>query len=319
MLPLDVSAAINIQTQNLLASDPGLAVVWHHLRGLDSAERRFARTLRDTIDQLLNGEDTGRYDWNSLYKTEKTHAGTLVEIKLQREFGFGDGAEMDYRIAGIDVDCKYSQQFGGWMIPPEAQGHLCLLVWANDEQSRWSAGVFRVRDEWLNKGNNRDLKLTVKAQHRDKIAWLWRDAELPENVLLHMDADDRAAVFLSRSGQARLNELFRRVQDRRIGRNVIRTVAQQKDYMKRVRGNGGSRSALRKEGFLIMGEYESHRRIAAKLGVPVPLDGEFVSTRVTEVGPGDPRRSVLLDDRLWARARPGETPAPGPSLPSHTG
>lgn len=318
MLPIDLTAAMNIETQAVLLDDPELAEVWNHLRNLDSAELRFARTLRDTIDQLLNGEDTGRYDWNSLYKTEKTHAGTLVEIKLQREFRFGDGEAMDYRIAGIDVDCKYSQLFGGWMIPPEARGHLCLLVWANDEQSRWSAGVFRVRDEWLNIGNNRDLKLTVKAQHRNKIAWLWRDAELPENVLLHMNPEDRAAVFLQPSGQSRLNELFRRVQDRRIGRNVIRTVAQQKDYMKRVRGNGGSRSALRAEGFLIMGDYESHRRIAAELGVPVPTDGEFVSTRVTEVGPEDGRRSVQLDGRLWARARAGEAPAPGPSLPSHT-
>ncbi|MFB7279922.1 NaeI family type II restriction endonuclease [Streptomyces hydrogenans] len=309
---------MNIDTQAVLLDDPELAAVWNHLRCLDSAESRFARTLRDTIDQLLNGEDTGRYDWKSLYKTEKTHAGTLVEIKLQREFRFGDGTDMDYRIAGVDVDCKYSQQFGGWMIPPEARGHLCLLVWANDEQSRWSAGVFRVRDEWLNNGNNRDLKLTVKAQHRNKIAWLWRDAELPENVLLHMDPADRTAVFLPRSGQARLNELFRRVQNRRIGRNVIRTVAQQKDYMKRVRGNGGSRSALRKEGFLIMGDYESHRRVAAGLGLPLPLEGEFVSARVTEVSPQDARGSVLLDGRLWARARNTDAPAPGPSLPSHT-
>ncbi|MDX2559061.1 NaeI family type II restriction endonuclease [Streptomyces sp. TX20-6-3] len=309
---------MNIQTQALLLEDPELATVWNHLRHLESAQPRFARALRDTIDQLLNGEDTGRYDWNSLYKTEKTHAGTLVEIKLQREFRFDDGIDMDYRIADIDVDCKYSQQFGAWMIPPEARGHLCLLVWANDEKSLWSAGVFRVRDEWLNSGNNRDLKLTVKAQHRDKIAWLWRDAELPENVLLHMDPADRATVFAMKSGQARLNELFRRVQNRRIGRNVIRTVAQQKDYMKRVRGNGGSRSALRKEGFLIMGDYESHRRVAAELGVPVPLEGEFVSTRVVEVGPQDTRRSAMLDARLWARARDDEAPMPGPSLPSHT-
>ncbi|MFE1270202.1 NaeI family type II restriction endonuclease [Streptomyces sp. NPDC058758] len=318
MLPIDIDAAMNVATQAVLLDDPELAAVWNHLRHVNSAESRFARALRDTIDQLLNGEDTGRYDWKSLYKTEKTHAGTLVEIKLQREFKFDDGVDMDYRIAGIDVDCKYSQQFGAWMIPPEARGHLCLLVWANDEQSRWSAGVFRVRDEWLNFGSNRDLKLTVKAQYRDKIAWLWRDAELPENTLLHMDPGDRAAVFLQRSGQARLNELFRRVQNRRISRNVIRTVAQQKDYMKRVRGNGGSRSALRKEGFLIMGDYESHRRVAAGLGVPVPLEGEFVSTRVTEVGPQDTRGAVLLDGRFWARARAADAPAPGPSLPSHT-
>lgn len=60
----------------------------------------------------------------------------------------------------------------------------------------------------------------------------------------------------------------------------MRTVAQQKDYMKRVRGNGGSRSALRAEGILIMGDYASHQRIASELGVPVPREGEFVSARV---------------------------------------
>ncbi|MET9673377.1 NaeI family type II restriction endonuclease [Streptomyces sp. NPDC006482] len=315
---MDVSAALNIQNHALLQEDPELAAVWTHLRDTDSAEQRFARALRDTIDQLLNGEDTGRYDWKSLYKTEKTHAGTLVEIKLQREFRFDDGIDMDYRIDGIDVDCKYSQQFGGWMIPPEARGHLCLLVWADDSKSRWSAGLFRVRDEWLNRGNNRDLKLTVKADHRDKIAWLWRDAELPENVLLHMPAVDRDAVFAHKSGQARLNELFRLAQNRRIGRNVVRTVAQQKDYMKRVRGNGGSRSALRDEGILIMGDYESHRRIASDLGLPVPQEGEFVSTRVVEVPPQSYRPSVTLDGRLWACALPEESFTAAPSLPSHS-
>ncbi|MFE2556924.1 NaeI family type II restriction endonuclease [Streptomyces sp. NPDC059352] len=315
---MDVSAALNIQNRALLQEDPELAAVWAHLQEMDSAEQRFARALRDTIDQLLNGEDTGRYDWKSLYKTEKTHAGTMVEIKLQREFRFDDGIDMDYRIAGIEVDCKYSQKFGGWMIPPEAQDHLCLLVWADDSKSRWSAGLFRVKDEWLNRGNNRDLKLTVKADHRDKIAWLWWDAELPENVLLHMPAADRDAVFAQKSGQARLNELFRRAQNRRIGRNVVRTVAQQKDYMKRVRGNGGSRSALRSEGILIMGDYESHRRIASELGVPVPQEGEFVSTRVVEVSPQSNRRSVTLDGRLWACASPEEGLAAAPSLPSHS-
>lgn len=69
---------------------------------------------------LLDGQHTGRFRWDQLYKTEKAHAGTLIEINLQREFGFGDGLEMDYRIAGIDVDCKFSQTRGAWMIPPEA-------------------------------------------------------------------------------------------------------------------------------------------------------------------------------------------------------
>ncbi|MFF4306415.1 NaeI family type II restriction endonuclease [Streptomyces sp. NPDC001601] len=323
MLPFeeaDIQAATSVALRDMTAlPDPELDQVYEHVRALDPTGRRFATVLRDTIDQLLNGEVTGRYDWKTLFKTEKTHAGTLVEINLQREFRFADGDAMDYQIVGIDVDCKYSQQFGGWMIPPEAVGHLCLLAWADDYRSRWSIGLVRIRAEWLNTGNNRDLKLTIKAAHRDKIHWLWRDEPLPENVLLHMDAADRSVVLAAGSGQQRLNELFRRVQRRRIGRNVVRTVAQQKDYMKRVRGNGGSRSALRPEGILIMGDYASHRMIAGRLGLPLPEEGEFVSARVTPSGPqhGDSPR-VSLDGKEWVLAQPDDLVVPAPALPSHT-
>lgn len=312
----DAFAATRIVHNDLAQHDAELREVHQRISVLDPHGHRFATVLRDTIDMLLNGEVTGRYDWKSLFKTEKTHAGTLVEINLQREFSFADGLDMDYQIAGVDVDCKYSQQFGGWMIPPEAVGHLCLLVWADDYKSQWSAGLLRIQREWLNSGNNRDLKLTVKAAHRDKIQWLWQNAELPENVLLHMDPLDREAVFASKFGQQRLNELFRRAQKRRIGRNVVRTIAQQKDYMKRVRGNGGSRSALRGEGIIIMGDYRTHQEIAQNLGVPVPREGEFVSVKVVEsFNPDDSNRAVI-DGRSWVTADLTDPTGPAPKLPS---
>ncbi|GGQ50082.1 NaeI family type II restriction endonuclease [Streptomyces asoensis] len=319
MLPIDVYAAPNITPAEELRGDTELLDVHAKLMGMENSRDRFAAVLRDTIDQLLNGEVTGRYDWADLFKTERTHAGTLVEINLQREFKFADGESMDYRIAGVDVDCKYSQNFGGWMIPPEARGHLCLLVWASDYESRWSAGLFRVREEWLNQGGNRDAKLTVKARHRDKILWLWRDAVLPENVLLHMSPSDCTAVFASQSGQQRLNELFRRAEKRLISRNVVRTVAQQKDYMKRVRGNGGSRSALKPEGFLIMGDYDSHRSVAEQLGLPKPGEGEFISVRVAKRRPHHrDAPHVVLDGDAWVIATADDSPEAAPSLPSHT-
>lgn len=318
MLPFEISAAINISSQPLLDEDAELAAVYHRLRKLDPTGIRFATVLRNTIDQLLNGEATGRYEWKKLFKTEKTHAGTMVEINLQREFKFDDGDHMDYKIDGIDVDCKYSQSDGGWMIPPEALGHLCLLVWADDYKSKWSVGLLRINRQWLNGGNNRDLKLTIKAAHRDRILWLYREAELPKNILLHMSPIDRTAVFSHTSGQARVNELFRRAQGQQISRNVIRTVAQQKDYMKRVRGNGGARSALQRDGIIIMGDYESHRRIARSLGLPAPREGEFVSAQVRGLTDGESSKdSVPLDGKLWTLASPGDAPELAPQLPSH--
>ena len=326
MLPFeeDTRAATWIANQELLQRDPELMKVYKHIQGLDPTAERFSSVLRDTIDQLLNGEATGRYDWKKLFKTEKTHAGTLVEINLQREFKFDDGSDvgqhpMDYRILGIDVDCKFSQAFGGWMIPPEAVGHLCLLVWADDYASRWSTGLFRVREEWLNSGSNRDKKLTVKAEHRDKILWLWRDAELPENVLLHLPESLRKQILIegSRKGQRRVIELFRRVQNRRIGRGAVRTAAQQLDYMARLReGDGRARTVLREEGIVIAGPYSKHQTIARQIGAEVPRRGEFVSFRLAEAKPhhGD-RPRVELADKHWVLAGPDDPEETAPRLP----
>jgi hypothetical protein len=318
----DIATATRIAQPGpgLAPNDTELLQVYESIHAQDPSGQRFASVLRDTIDQLLNGEATGRYDWKKLFKTEKTHAGTLVEINLQREFKFEDGISMDYRVAGVDVDCKYSQQFGGWMIPPEAMGHLCLVVWADDYKTRWSAGLIRIQPEWLNGGNNRDLKLTIKAEHRNKIRWLWENSELPENVLLHLEPATRSAILSHSSGQRRVNELFERVQMKRIGRGVVRTVAQQHDYMARVReAKGRARTVLRERGILIPGHYSKHQAVARALGAPVPQAGELVSFRVAEAKPHHADRArVELDGREWVLADADDPVETAPFLPSHT-
>ncbi|MFJ8533171.1 NaeI family type II restriction endonuclease [Streptomyces sp. NPDC093591] len=335
MLPFeedDVNAATWIANQELLKLDPELKEVAEHIRSLDPTGQRFASVLRDTIDQLLNGEATGRFAWKQLFKTEKTHAGTLVEINLQREFRFHDGGDvgddskhpMDYRILGIDVDCKFSQDFGGWMIPPEAMGYLCLLVWADDYKSRWSAGLFRVREEFLNTGSNRDKKLTLKAEYRkSKVFWIWHEAKLPENVLLHLPETTRNQILIDgpRQGQRRVIELFRRVQNRRVGRGAVRTAAQQLDYMARLReGKGRARTVLREEGIVIAGPYSKHQDIAQQLGAEVPQRGEFVSFRLAEAKPHHGNRpSVKLEGRHWVLAKPEDPKETAPRLPKVTG
>lgn len=279
---------------------------------------RVGRVLRRTYDMLLDGQHTGRYRWEQLYKTEKTHFGTLVEINLQREFGFADGRSMDFAIRGIDVDCKYSQDLADWMIPPEALGKIILGLWASDDQGRWSLGLVRAGDHLLTASRgNRDLKRRLSAAGKAAVSWLFRGYELPENALLRVPAADVQAIFTcSRSGQKRVDMLFRLAQQRIISRTVVATVAQQEDYMKRVRGNGGSRSTLRPEGIVVIGQYESHRRIAQALGIPVPGPGESVSVRLAR------RRShhaglafVPLGGDDWVVAQPGDPVETAPVLP----
>src|SRR5262249_3837953 len=133
--------------------------------------------LRETYDQLYDPSRTGRYSWAQLRKTEKTHMGTLVEINVHRAFEFGDGVSMDYEIAGVDVDCQYSQTLAGWEFPPEAYDarHLCLVVWASDELSRLSAGLIRAAPGYLG-APNRDMKRKLVGHGIDRVRWLFRDA-----------------------------------------------------------------------------------------------------------------------------------------------
>jgi hypothetical protein len=240
-----------------------------------------------------------------LVRTEKTHAGTLVEIALARALPLADGTALDYTIAGTDVDCKFSHRLGGWMIPPEAEAKLLLLVQASDEDGTWSAGLIRASEANLSPAGNRDGKRTLNERGRATVRWLHVRAPLQENVLIKMPERDVAAVFALPSGQQRVNELFRRAQRMRVSRTVVATVAMQDDYMKRVRDGGGARDQLRDEGIVIFGDYAGDQLLAAALGLPRPGAGEFVSARLAR------RVRVAVGAGSAGSARAGSTGAVG--------
>ncbi|WP_264025644.1 NaeI family type II restriction endonuclease [Mycolicibacterium insubricum] len=277
---------------------------------LDPTGDRVATVLRDTFDQLYDGQHTGRWNFNDLYKTEKTHMGTLVEINLHREFNFDDGDKTDYRIAGVQVDCKYSMKSYGWMLPPEVIGEIALLVTANDEASTWRAGLLRVIPQTTRGTQNRDAKTSLSLLGREQIRWLWADHPgLAPNLFHELDSATRDAIFNAKArrgsqhGQARVNELFRQVHARIVRRAELATVAQQDDFMKRARGNGGARTTLRPEGILVLGHQDNDPRVAATLGLPVPKKGELVAARVVraQLGRSDPVAEI--DGEEWAIAR----------------
>jgi hypothetical protein len=303
-------------------ADPELDTVQAELRRLDPTGDTVARVLRDTLDQLYDGQHSGRWRYEQLRKTEKTHMGTLVEINLHRQFGFADGDATDYRIAGIEVDCKYSMSYGGWELPPEAVDHLCLVITASDATSSWTAGLLRMHESYLRDKPNRDAKRQLTAASRHRVRQLWpAHGRLPENLLAHLDDDTRERIFGATAargrlhGQARCNELFRSVQGRIIRRAELATVARQDDFMKRARGNGGARTQLRPEGILVLGHQENDPLVAEALGLPVPQKGEFISARVVPARPDRDEVFAVIDGQPWALARPGDPVFPAPAVP----
>jgi hypothetical protein len=297
--------------------DGELEAVCAEIRRLDPNGEGIAKVLRKTLDQLYDGQRTGRYRWDQLFKTEKTHCGTLVEINLQREFKFQDGTKLDYQIVGADLDCKYSQTLYSWMIPPEAHGHLCLVVWADDQKSIWSMGVVRADPDRLNSGSNRDNKATLNPAGRAAISWLFRDAPLSPNVLLHLDRAIVDQIMSIRSGTERLNELFRQTLGMRVSRGVIATVAQQVDYMRRIRQNGGARTPLQSEGIVVLGQYIPHRAIARALGAAEPGPGESVPIRLVSASAQEPT-TAEIDGQFWRIATTEDSVVPAPKLPKLT-
>ncbi|WP_331272698.1 NaeI family type II restriction endonuclease [Motilibacter deserti] len=301
--------------------DDELESVISALYELDRGGGRFATVLRDTLDQLYDGQHTGRWNFHQLHRTEKTHMGTLVEINLHRAFNFDDGDATDYRIAGVEVDCKYSMT-GQWMLPPEVIGHLALVVTAVDEQASWRAGLVRVTPERMNRGTNRDVKGTLSAEGRSHIRWLWGgQRQLPPNLFLTLDPTVRQRIFAAKSkrgsqhGQARVNELFRSVQRRIVRRAELATVAQQDDFMKRARGNGGARDRLRPEGIVVLGHQDNDPLVAEALGLPRPSKGELVSARVVPGSWHPQQRYALIEGTSWTLAAPADPVREAPVVP----
>lgn len=294
-------------------TDIGVQAVADWFWSVNDLESVFGSVFRQSIDEVLDGARTGRFDIrdSAVAKTERTYLGTKVEIVARATFELTRGARMDYSIAGHDVDAKFSLT-GAWQIPTEAMGHLCLLMSANDARGAFQVGVVRISPDVLNAGKNKDGKKTLSREGRATIKWLVRGGNLPSNQLLGLSESDRDAIFAYRSGQQRVTELLRRLRGRIVDRNTAATVACQRDPMKRCRD---ARRPLAAEGIIVLGHQNDSPHIARALGLPVPDKGEFVSERIVHApDPDDGRPVAVIDGRRFVVARPHEPAEPAPPI-----
>ncbi|MET9447284.1 NaeI family type II restriction endonuclease [Streptomyces cinerochromogenes] len=295
--------------------DRGIEQVARWFRSHTDLEGRFSSVLRQALDEVLDGQRTGRYDVNTLEKTEKTYLGTKVEIVCRAAFDLPFGREMDYRVGDQEVDAKFSLEGirrANWMIPREAMGHLCLLMAANDRESTFKVGLVRISEDILTRGGNQDGKRSISTSGRRHIKWLFQKGRLKSNLLLGLDQTIRAALEQVPVGQNRVDQLFRHVHGRIIDRNAVVTVAKQLDAPKRVRD---SRQRLAPEGVVILGAQKESPRVATALGLPIPDKGTWIATRLVPAPPvGDGRPQVWIDGTAYVTARPDEARCPAPAI-----
>lgn len=84
--------------------------------------------------------------------------------------------------------------------------------------------------------------------------------------------------------------------------------------MKRVRGNGGSRSRLQPEGIVILGDSSAHRKIAQELDIEVPMSGESVAVRVVQADTDWDGPAFEANGALWRQATANDPRRRGPNM-----
>lgn len=273
-------------------------------------EDRFSSVLRQSIDEVLDGQRTGRYRLEDLEKTEKTYLGTKVEIICRDEFDLQSGSKMDYRISEVDVDAKFSLS-AKWMIPTEAMGHVCLLMSADDGRSKFKVGLIRISESVLTGGKNKDGKRGISASGRGSIRWIFEEGRLQENILLGLGEQQRQLIFAAPAGQRRVDQVFMHLQGRMIDRTTVQTAARQLDAPKRVRD---ARKRLASQGIVILGHQKESPRVASALNLPVPEKGSWVSVRLVPVDGRVGRPQVEVDGSWYMAAESNDPPSPAPEI-----
>lgn len=248
--------------------------------GLERLKEELPALIRAAIDEVIDTPRTGRVHANELEKTEKTYIGTKVEILVRNFFRLPKGI-LDLTIDGLDVDVKNTLG-ETWMIPREAVGKPCILVASDEVKHTCFFGIFVAHLDNLTAGLNQDQKRSVSAVGFASIHWILIDEPYPPSFWSGLGEKKTHAIMRGGSGNERIETLFLEVQRIPVHRDIVQAVAQQKDYMKRLRKNGGARDTLADEGIAILsGKYDSP--LIVLLGLPTTGRDEFISFKPTSV------------------------------------
>ncbi|WP_350003821.1 NaeI family type II restriction endonuclease [Pseudarthrobacter sp. WHRI 8279] len=296
------------------AQDPEIHLIKGLIQAADPEGARCGSAIRNALDQAYDGRRTGRWDLSQLTKAESAHIGPLIEVWLQRVLNLDDGITTSLQVAGSDVACTWSERLDGWTLErpvPEQREVPYLVMWANEETSRFSLGILRPGPDSrgvasMDRGRPRLSQVAI-----DQILWVFDGCALPANVLVKHPETAMLAVSQS-SGQKAVNMLFRHLQGELVQHSAVETVAQQIDSSKRVRE---AREQLRNEGIVIFGHYHPQPEIAAALSLPSPRAGTFVSHRLAPMEAGELGTGVEIDGGRWRLAVPGDPVTMAPALP----
>lgn len=257
------------------AVQPIVKAILEAAGGRDEFEINIPLILRTAIDEVIDTPRTGRFLLEQTEKTEKTYLGTKVEILVRAFLKFKKGSILDMNVKGAEVDIKNTMG-SNWSIPKENVGRPALLIRSSELKSLCDVGVAVLHDAYLNPGQNQDAKRGLSAAAAANVWWMLSRHPYPVNFWQLLTDTQRKALINAGGGSARIAALFEMVQKRPISRIQVQGLAQQLDYMKRVRRNGGARDILAPKGIAILSGIYDQDPIK-RLGLGLITREEFIS------------------------------------------
>ncbi|MDQ0318965.1 hypothetical protein QO002_001103 [Pararhizobium capsulatum DSM 1112] len=252
-----------------------VAALLRHAGGFDKFAVEVPVLLRQAFDEVIDAPRTSRFTLGETEKTEKTYVGTKVEILIRNYLGVPKGATLDMLVDGTEIDIKNTTG-RDWMLPREVIGRPALLVRSSEKTALCDVGVVICRPEYLRLSTNQDGKGQLLAAQHVNIWWILRQHPYPPNFWEVLSVVDRNEIMSARGGTNRIAALFEKVQGKPISRQQVSALAQQHDYMKRIRRNGGARDILAPKGIaLLWGQRD--RALIDQLGLGLVTADEFVS------------------------------------------
>lgn len=246
--------------------------------GQEEFQLEMVSLIRLAIDEVIDPGRSGRFRFSELEQTEKAYIGVRTEILFRNKFSLERGA-LDVVIAGEDVDIKNTTT-KTWMIPTHSIEKPCLLIRSNvtSDPGDCSVGLVIARQSYMRPSSNQDRKTSFKANHLDKIRWLFEKESFPPNILEILTEEEWRSILTLGSGSRRVAALFEKIQRLPVPRQIVEGVARQQDAMKRVRVNGGARDLTEPNGLYIL-SYRQQGLYIRRLGLPEADQSSFISIR----------------------------------------
>lgn len=262
--------------------------------GQTRLENDFPLMVREVIDSIIDPVRTGRTQFEELVNVEKTFIGLRLEHALRDMIDVPAGLR-DLVIDGMDVDVKNTVR-ETWTIPPETyrDEEPCILIRSNEATLKCWLGVIFARDSYLTIGKNRDAKRSISSNGKESIFWILDGVEYPSGRWNGIDTRRFRELRGIKGGTRRAYAFLKEHLSLKIHRTVFQALLyDQKDYMKRIRGNGGARDYLAMEGIAVLsGVYDAP--LARQLGFGLLAKDEILAVEPKNAD----QRNLLMKNSL---------------------